>query len=163
MGCEGYITIARIKDGHHLLLGDPKIPVFMIPVFIALTEVAVLPIFVENVRGVPSPTTRRTVFDQQLRQTDLGAAIWLPSMESPGFGLYVLTLKDFDRLRDSKEGFPGEVPEYLTRDTWLQIVPGYYVVTNYYESGTGDDSFHYSPRLSEGVELEFPIKWMIWT
>lgn len=157
MGCEAFISVARVQDGHHLLDADAD------PVFTVKGPVAILPVYAMGLdRGLTHYTTHMRDID------DFLTSEFFDGQLVPFAGGVILVLpRDHFVIKyrlvewgNQVEG-PGCEPMAMLLEAWDKIMPGIWCVTGYYESGTGSDASHFFRR--NGVVFGPEVKWEIWT
>ena len=151
-------------EGQHFLDGKTAFPWFRV------TEpVAVIPALGHQFGGrlnFSAGAWDSLVFDQM--------GVWIPNIQHPQLMLGVVPLewvrKRFDAAVETnrkgkdydEHGDMGAIPIDTLIPTWKKIVPGFWAVKRYYESGTEDD-FTFYAKVPEQFKLGEELQWEIWT
>lgn len=174
MGCEGYIDVAPVVSGHHLLGIEEDQERH--PALFKVTEpVSIWPLHSElfgpkwcNLATYQEGLNKALKFSPE----DFEVVFW--SMQDYGFsgavcwrGIVVVPESQLDRIltvhdQDLREITPGGHHDRTPHEeAWAKITPGYWIVDNYCESGSGWSG---APQTKpKDVKLGECVKWELWT
>lgn len=157
MGADGYIEVARVVEGHEQIdFTDPGQHVFRVR-----EPVAVLPVFAESI--APWSPHQHTNFRSFSETVDawLGASAGGPQQFvrlGEVFAILVVPRIGVKNLNVQTKGLGGISMGELT-PAWDRLVNGFWCVLRYHDDVGAD----FSARPPDGVKLDVPVTWRIWT
>jgi len=159
MGAEGTIGVQRVLADEYLISANPEIPQFVVRP--GCTPI-ILPLYLMEYKAVGclqslTKFTHSNSIDVLVGMMDYREDTqWLTLTES-----FAVIVNDSEQLKTFLKDVTeiGAIPAVDHMAMWEKIVPGRYIVTEYY--ATGGDCYYFNNRWN--LSLGEKIKWDIWT